>query len=55
MLQTNFQGHQCFGSREEFFLKFLPYMCMAAILVIRPEPFELSLPHPMAAPYEICF
>ena len=34
MLHTNFQGHWPFGSREEEVLKFLPYMGMAAILVM---------------------
>ena len=40
MLHTNFQGHWPFGSREEDFLKFLPYMGMAAILVMWHRPFE---------------
>ena len=40
MLHINFQGRRPFDSREEDFLMFLPYMDMAAILVIRPEPFE---------------
>ena len=40
MLQTKFQGHQSIGSGEEDFLRFLPYMGMAAILVMWPEPFE---------------
>ena len=34
MLHTKFKGHWPFGSREEDFLKFLPYMGMAAILVM---------------------
>ena len=35
MLHTNFQGHQPFVSRKEyFFLIFLPYVGMAAILVM---------------------
>ena len=34
MLHTKFQGHWPFGSREEDFLRFLPYMGMAAILVM---------------------
>ena len=38
MLHTNFQGHQPFGSEEVF--KVLPYMGMAAILVMWPGPFE---------------
>ena len=45
MLHTKFQGHRPFGSREEDFLRFLPYMSMAAILVM--------FPHPMETPYEI--
>ena len=40
MLHTNFQGHQLFGSREEDFLRFRPYMGMVAILVMRSGPFE---------------
>ena len=33
MLHTKFQGHQSIGSGEDF-LRFLPYMGMAAILVM---------------------
>ena len=40
MLHTYIQGHRPFGSREEGFLRFLPYIGMAAILVIWPGPFE---------------
>ena len=40
MLHTNFQGHRLFSSGEEDFLRFLPYMGVAAILVMRPGPFE---------------
>ena len=40
MLQTKFQGHRSIGSGEEDLLRFLPYMGMAAILVMWPEPFE---------------
>ena len=40
MLHTKFQGHRSIGSGEEDFLRFLPYMGMAAILVMWPEPFE---------------
>ena len=40
MLHTKFQGHWPFGSREEDFLRFLPYMGMAAILVMWPGTFE---------------
>ena len=34
MLHTKFQGHWSIGSGEEVFLRFLPYMGMAAMLVI---------------------
>ena len=40
MLHTKFQGHWPFGSREKDFLRFLPYMGMAAILVMWHRPFE---------------
>ena len=40
MLHTNFKGHWPLGSGEEDFLMFLPYMGMAAILVMWPGPFE---------------
>ena len=33
MLHTKFQGHQSIGSGEDFF-RFLPYMGMAAMLVM---------------------
>ena len=38
MLHTKFQGHRFIGSGEEDFLRFLPYMGMAAMLVMRPDP-----------------
>ena len=34
MLHTKFQGHQSIGSGEEDILRFLPYMVMAAMLVV---------------------
>ena len=34
MLYTKFQGHRSIGSGEEDFLRFLPYMGMAAMLVM---------------------
>ena len=34
MLQAKFQDHRTSGSGEEDFLKILPYMGMAAILVM---------------------
>ena len=40
MLHTKFQGHWSTGSGEEDFLRFLPYMGMAAMLVMWPRPFE---------------
>ena len=40
MLHTKFQGHWSIGSGEEDFLRFLPYMGMAAMLVMWPRPFE---------------
>ena len=43
MLHTKFQGHWSIGSGEEDFLRFLPYMGMAAILVMWPGPFEQIL------------
>ena len=45
MLHLNFQGHRPFGYREEFFI-FLPYMGMAAILVMWPRPFEQTFVPP---------
>ena len=37
MLYTKFQGHRPFGSGEEDFLRFLPYMGMAAIWSSDPD------------------
>ena len=34
MLHTKFQGHRSSGSGEEDFIRFLPYMGMAAMLVM---------------------
>ena len=34
MLHTKFHGNQPYGSREEDFLRVLPYMGVAAILVM---------------------
>ena len=39
MLHAKFQDHRSSGSGEEDYLRFLPYMCMAAILVMRPGQF----------------
>ena len=46
ILHTNFQDHQPFGSGEEDFLRFLPYMCMAPIMVMWPGLFEQSFVPP---------
>ena len=40
MLHTKFQGHWSIGSGEEDFLRLLPYMGMAAMLVMWPRSFE---------------
>ena len=34
MLHAKFQDHRTSGSGEEYFLRFLPYMGIAAILVM---------------------
>ena len=39
MLHTKFQGHWSIGSGEEDYLRFLPYMGMAATLVMWPNSF----------------
>ena len=46
MLHVKFQDNRTFGSGEEDFLMFLPYMGMAAILVMRPGPFILTFVPP---------
>ena len=51
MLHTKFQGHRSIGSGEEDFLRFLPYMGMAAILVMWPEPFEQFFVPPIPGGY----
>ena len=40
MMQLKFQCYRPFGAREEDFLRFLPYMAISAILVIRPGSVE---------------
>ena len=37
MMHTKFQGHPPFGSGEEDFLRFLPYMGMATGTVVSEE------------------
>ena len=39
MLHAKYQDHRTSGSGDEDFLRFLPYMGMAAILVMWPGPF----------------
>ena len=39
-MHSKIQGHRPFGSGEEDLFRFLPYMDMAAILVMWPGPFE---------------
>ena len=46
MAHTKIQGHRPFGSGEEEFLRFLPYMGMAAILVVWRGPFEQTFVPP---------
>ena len=41
MLHTKFQGHGSIDSREEDFLRFLPYMGMAAMSAMWPNSFVL--------------
>ena len=53
MLHTKFQGHWSIGSGEEDFLRFLPYMGMAAMLVMWPAPFEQLFVPPSPGGYRI--
>ena len=46
MLHTKFQGDRPFGSGGKDFLRFLPYMGIAAILVVWPWPFEQTFVSP---------
>ena len=46
VLHTKFQGHQPFCSGKEDLLRFFLYMGMAAILVMRPGPFEQTFVPP---------
>ena len=47
LLHTKIQGNQPFDSREEdFFFRFLPYMGMAATLVMWPGPFQQTFVPP---------
>ena len=55
--QCYIPSHKVIGPlvlEKKIFEGFLPYMGMAAILVMWPRPHEqLSFPHPIKAPYEI--
>ena len=53
MLHTKFQFHQPFGSGEEDFLRFLPYIWRPSWSCDQDCLNKLSFPHPMEAPYEI--
>ena len=53
MLHTKFQGHWSIASGEEEFLRFLPYMGMAAMLVMWPKPFEHFFLKALEAVYKI--
>ena len=54
MMHTKIQGQWPFGSGEEDFFRFLPYMAMVAILVMDQDHLsKLSFPHHTEAPYEI--
>ena len=48
MLHAKFRNHGTFGSEEDF-LRFLPYMGVAAILVKRPGPFIQIFVSPITA------
>ena len=54
MLHTKFQDHWSIGSGEEDFLRFLPYMGMAAMLVCDPDHLNnFSFLKALEAVYEI--
>ena len=54
MLHAKFQDHRTSGSGEEDFLRFLPYMGVAAILVMWPRCRKRnSFPLPKEAPHKI--
>ena len=46
MLHSKFQDQRTFGFGEEDLLRFLPYMGVAAILVMRSGPFEQTFVPP---------
>ena len=54
MLHTKFQGHWPSGSGEEYFLRFLLYMGMAAMLSCDPDNLNnFSFRKALEAVYEI--
>ena len=55
MLHAKFQDHRTSGSGEEDFKRFLPYMGMAAILVMCPGPFIYFSPFPRMLHIKFCF
>ena len=55
MLSTKFQGHQSIGSGEEDFLRFLPYMGMAAIDCDQTHLYKFSFAFSLKLSYELYF
>ena len=53
MLNAKFQDHRTSGSGEEDFLRFLPYMGMAAWSCDLDHLYKLSFPLPKEAPHKI--
>ena len=43
MLHTKFQGHRSIGSGEEDFLRFLPYMGMAAMFTVYQRTPDIAI------------
>ena len=57
MLHTKFQGHQSIGSGVEDFLRFLPHMGMATMLVMFDSNhlYKFSFPFSLKLSYELWF
>ena len=56
MLHTKFQGHGSIGSEEQDFLRFLPNMGMAAMLVMWPNSlYKFSFLFSLKLSYELWF
>ena len=51
MMHTKFQGDRIFSSGEKMFLRVLPHMGMAAMLIMQPEPSELLFVPPTPGGY----